>query len=124
MCLLMITGSAVWVLIVLVVFFIIGAGFMEQYSAVTAVGVVVVKAVMTQGNVRTACTVLSPDAIPTMLADHCAIPQTLRTEFFPGKGIQLLSGIYCSTDSAGSLFAHYNYLHKRSPRSPRGHSWR
>ena len=121
---LLVAVHAVGVLVVIVVLGVVGAGLVQQRPAAAAVGVVVVKAALAQGCVRTASVVLVPDALPTAFTGQGSLVQAVWTELQAVKGIQFFSWIGLTAQSAGSLFAHSHYLHDFSPRSPRGHSWR
>ena len=83
----------------------------------------VIVASLAKGSLAAARVVLLPDPLAAVAADQRPLIQTAGAEFQAVKGVQIFAGIERSTQAAGSLSFHINYLHDFCSRSPRGHSW-
>src|SRR5699024_9522618 len=102
---------AVGGLVVLVPVLVAGLGFAEQGAAAAAVGVVVVKAALTQGHRFAAHAVVGPDALPTGAAEDRPLVETGLTQLQAVKGVEFLCRMAGVAQTAGSQFFHRYYLH-------------
>ena len=98
-------------LVVLVPVLIAGLGCAEQGAAAAAVGVVVVKAALTQGHRFAARVVVGPDALPAGAAEDRPLVEAGLTQLQAVKGVEFLRRMAGVAQAAGSQFFHRYYLH-------------